>query len=189
MLFISLIAFSNPDSHYRVFAYATIYYVMYLLGIFSQNKNVFDNLSYALFGFLLVLGGIVAVCSYIYHQEQKFASTSQGFLCRARRLSLIYSFLVFSAIGFPVSSMFTNNFLILSELLSVNIHLGAVLAVSWIIVSISLIMEMLRLKTDSKECQFGKSEDLPKLHFIFMLVVVFMLLMSFIHPWWFVIWA
>lgn len=187
MLFISLIGFSNSDSQYRIFAYSTIYYIMYLLGIFSQNKSIFANLNYALFGFLLVLGGLEVVTAYIRRQEQLYSSTSQGFLCRAHRLSLIYSFLVFSAVGFPVSSMFTNNFLILSQLLSVNIHMGAILVLSWMLVSISLIMEMLRLKTDAKECLFGKSEDLPKGYFIFMLFIVFMLLMSFIHPLWFVI--
>lgn len=187
MLFISLIGLVNPDSQYRIFAYSTVYYIMYLLGIFSQNKNIFANLDYALFGFLLVLGGLEVVSSYIYRQEQIYGSTSQGFLCRARRLSLVYSFLVFSAVGFPVSSMFTNNFLIFSQLLSVNIHMGSVLALSWIFVSIAIIAEMLRLKTDSKECLFGKSDDLPKGYFIFMLFIVFMLMMSFIHPLWFVI--
>ena len=187
MLFISLIGFSNSDSQYRIFAYSTIYYIMYLLGIFSQNKGIYANLNYALFGFLLVLGGLEVVSSYIRRQEQLFSSTSQGFLCRAHRLSLVYSFLVFSAVGFPVSSMFTNNFLILSQLLSVNIHMGSVLVLSWMLVSVSLIIEMLRLKTDAKECLFGKSEDLPKSYFIFMLFIIFMLLMSFIHPLWFVI--
>ncbi|MBR4106366.1 MAG: hypothetical protein IKK52_03590 [Alphaproteobacteria bacterium] len=187
MLFISLIGFSNSDSQYRIFAYSTIYYIMYLLGIFSQNKGIYANLNYALFGFLLVLGGLEVVSSYIRRQEQLFSSTSQGFLCRAHRLSLVYSFLVFSAVGFPVSSMFTNNFLILSQFLSVNIHMGSVLVLSWMLVSVSLIIEMLRLKTDAKECLFGKSEDLPKSYFIFMLFIIFMLLMSFIHPLWFVI--
>ncbi len=187
MLFISLIGFANPDSQYRVFSYSTIYYIMYLLGIFSQNKNIFANLNYALFGFLLVMGGLEVVTAYIRRQELLHGSSSQGFLCRARHLSLIYSFLIFSAVGFPISSMFTNNFLILSQLLSVNIHMGAVLALSWLLVSISLITEMLRLKTDSKECFLGKSDDLPKDCFIFMLVIIFMLLMSFIHPLWFVV--
>lgn len=187
VLFISLIGFSNPDSKYRIFTYSTVYYNLYLLGIFSQNKAVFENLSYALFGFLLVLGGLAAVSAYIHRQEEIFGSTSQGFLCRSRRLSLVYSFLVFSAVGFPVSSMFTNNFLILSHLLSYNIHLGSILAFSWGMASMALIVEMLRLKTESKECLFGKNEDLPTGHFVFMLLIIFMLMMSFLRPLWFVV--
>jgi len=187
MLFISLIGFSNPDSQYRIFSYSTIYYIMYLLGIFSQNKNIYNNLNYALFGFLLVLGGLEVITAYIRRSEQLHGSTSQGFLCRARRLSLVYSFLIFSAVGFPISSMFTSNFLILSQLLSANIHMGAVLTFSWILASVALIFEMLRLKTETKECLLGKSDDLPQDCFVFMLFIALMLLMSFIHPLWFVI--
>ena len=187
MLFISLISFSNPDSQYRVFAIATIYEILYLLGIFSQDKAVFANLGYAMFGFLLVMGGLADVSFYVYQKEMRYQSTSQGFLCRAKRLSPIYSFLVFSAVGFPVSAMFTNNFLILSHLLRSNIHIGAVMALAWIIAALALINEMLRLKDDNKDCAFGKNEDLPRSCLVFMAAVIFMLLMSFIRPLWFVI--
>ena len=83
--------------------------------------------------------------------------------------------------------MFTNNFLILSQLLSVNIQLGTLLMLACIIAAAALVREMFRLKTDTKECILGKNEDLPMGLFIFMLFVVFMLLMSFIRPLWFVI--
>lgn len=186
MLFISLIGFSNPDSQYRLFAFITIYYIMYLLGIFSQNVQIRTNLGFAVFGFLLIVGSLEIIISYIYTQETANTSTSQGFLCRAKRLSNIYSFLTFAAIGFPISAMFTNNFLILSHLISTNIHLGTLLALSLIISALTLISELLRLKTDSKECTLGKSEDLPIIYFAFMLLIVFLLLMSFVQPLWFI---
>ncbi len=187
MLFISLIGFSNPDSQYRIFAFITIYYIMYLLGIFSQDKEIFANLGYAIFGFLLIIGSLSVLTAYIYEQGRLNSSISQGFLCRAKRLSLVYSFLIFAAIGFPITAVFTNNFLILSHLMSANIHMGAVMGLALLISALTLISELLKLKTENKECTIGKAEDLPIGQFIFMLVIIFMLLMSFIQPLWFVI--
>ncbi len=187
MLFISLIGFIHKDAQYKIFSFITVYYIMYLLGIFSHDKLILSNISYALFSFLIVFGALEVMSAYIYQQEQGSNSISGGFLCRAKRLSLIYSFLTFAAVGFPVSSMFTNNFLILSQLLRSNVHMGTTLMVACIIASASLISEMFRLKTDTKECKLGKAEDLSLGKFIFMIFIVFMLLMSFVHPLWFVI--
>lgn len=187
MLFISLIGFINKDAQYKIFSFVTVYYILYLLGIFSRDKLVMLNIGYALFGFLMVFGALEVVSGYIYRQEQLYGSTSSGFLCRAKRLSLLYSFLTFAAAGFPVSAMFTNNFLILSQLLTTNIQMGAILIMSCIIAAAALIEEMFRLKTDTKECTLGKSEDLSVGLFVFMMFIVFMLLMSFIRPLWFVI--
>ena len=187
MLFISLIGFINKDAQYKIFSFVTVYYIMYLLGIFSRDKLVMLNIGYALFGFLVVFGALEVLSGYIYRQEQLSGSTSSGFLCRSKRLSLLYSFLTFAAAGFPVSAMFTNNFLILSQLLATNIQMGAILMMSCIIAAAALIEEMFRLKTDTKECLLGKSEDLSVGLFVFMMFIVFMLLMSFMRPLWFVI--
>ncbi len=187
MLFISLIGFIHKDTQYKIFSFVTVYYVMYLLGIFSGENLILQDIGYALFGFLIVFASLEVVSAYIYRQERLHDSSSSGFLCRAKRLSLIYSFLTFASAGFPISAMFTNNFLILSQLLSKNIQLGTILMLAGIIAAAALIREMFRLKTDSKECILGKAEDLPVAQFLYMLFMVFLLLMSFIRPLWFVI--
>ena len=187
MLFISLIGFINRDAQYKIFAFVTVYYILYLIGLFSQDKLILQNIGYALFGFLIVFGSLEIVSSYIYRQEQLYATNAAGFLCRAKRLSLLYSFFTFAAACFPLSAMFTNNFLILSRLLSNNIQIGVVLMISCILSAATLIKEMFRLKTDTKECIIGKDNDIPLGQFIFMLFIVFMLVMSFIRPLWFVI--
>ena len=187
MLFISMIGFINKDFQYKIFAFITVYYIMYLLGLFTQNELVLNNISYALFGFLMVFGAIEVLSAYVYKLEQEYDTSSAGFLCRAKRLSVSYSFLIIAAVGFPVSAMFTNNFLIISELLTENIHMGSILMLSSIISSATLVSEMFRLKSDNKSCQLGKNHDLSMGQFIFMMFVVFILLMSFIRPLWFVI--
>ncbi len=187
MLFISLIGFINKDFQYKIFAFVTVYYIMYLLGLFTQNELILNNISYAFFGFLLIFCALEVLSAYVYNLEQEYETSSSGFLCRAKRFSVVYSFLIISAVGFPVSAMFTNNFLIISELLTQNIHMGAVLILSSVIASATLISEMFRLKNVDKGCQLGKNHDLPLGQFIFMLFIVFVLLMSFIRPLWFVI--
>ncbi len=187
MLFIALIAFIHKEAQYKIFAFVTVYYIMYLLGIFSQNELIMLNIGYALFSFLMVFGALEVLSGYIYYQEQLNGADAKGFLCRAKRLSLSYSFLTCAAAGFPVSAMFINNFLILSELFTTNIQMGVILMLSCTIVAAALISEMFRLKTDTKECQLGKNNDISLRLFIFMMFIVFLLLMSFIRPLWFVI--
>ena len=187
MLFISLIGFIHKDAQYKIFSFVTVYYIMYLLGLFSRDKIITMNIGYALFGFLIIFGALATLTAYIYWQEQRHNSNAAGFLCRAKRLSLLYSFLTFAAIGFPVSAMFTNNFLILSQLLSAHFQMGVIMVISCIIASASLISEMFKLKEDNKECLLGKEEDLSIGQFVFMLFIAFMLLMSFIRPLWFVV--
>ena len=187
MLFISMIGFINKDFQYKIFAFVTVYYIMYLLGLFTRNELILNNIGYALFSFSIIFGALEVLSAYVYNLEQEYETSSSGFLCRAKRFSLVYSFLIISAVGFPVSAMFTNNFLIISELLAQNIQMGSVLVLSSVIASATLISEMFRLKNDNKSCQLGKIHDLSLGQYIFVLFIVFMLLMSFIRPLWFVI--
>ena len=187
ILFISLISLINRDSQYKIFAFLNVYYILYLLGIFIREQLILQNVGYALFGLLIIYGGLEIVSSYIYSQEKLHESYSSGFLCRAKRLSFVYSFLTFAAIGFPISSMFTNNFLILSKISATNIQIGTFLLFSCLIISAALIKEMFRLKTDDKDTSLGKEDDLPLGQFIFMVFIIFILLMSFVRPLWFVL--
>ncbi len=186
MLFIALIGFTNRDYQYKIFAYVTVYYVLYLLGILLNDKLVMTGIGYSIFSFLIIMASLEVVSSHIYHKEQEADSTSTGFLCRARRLSFIYSFLTFAAVGLPVSAVFINNFLILSQLLNFNVKMGVLLILALAFVGVSLIQELLRLRQDNKECRLGKNDDISKGFFIFMSFVIFILLMSFIKPLWFV---
>ena len=187
MLFISLIGFINRDVQYKIFAYTTVYYIMYLLGIFTADKAVFLNVGFSMFAFLIIVASLEVLSSYIYHKEQENSASSQGFLCHARRLSYTYSFLVLAAIGLPLSSMFVNNFLIISKLLSSNIKMGVFVIISLALAGVALLQEVFRLKVDADECSLSKDDDVSKGTFALMLFIIFILLMSFVKPLWFVI--
>lgn len=186
MLFIALIGFTNRDYQYKIFAYVTVYYILYLLGVFVNDELIMTSIGYSLFCFLIIMASLEVVSGYIYHKEQEAQCVSNGFLCRVKRLSFIYSFITVAAVGLPVSAVFVNNFLILSRLLGFNVKMGVLLVLSLAFVGVTLIQELLRLKQDSKECRLGKNDDISKPFFAFMLFVIFILLMSFVKPLWFV---
>lgn len=187
MLFIALIGFINRDTQYKIFAFVTVYYIMYLLGVFSFEELILLNIGYALFGFILIFAALEVLSGYIYHKEEELSAGRTGFLCRVGRLSFVYSYLTIAAIGMPLSAVFLNNFLILSRLLRSNIKMGMLLIVSLVLVGASLLQELLRLKTDNPSCPVTRQDDISKTMFIFMLFIIFILLMSFIKPLWFVI--
>ena len=187
MFFIALIGFINKDTQYKVFAYITVYYIMYLLGILTNDDVVLRNIGYSLFSFIITISSLEVLSSYIRHKEQEIDSLSNGFLCRVRRLSFAYSFMTMAAVGLPVSAVFVNNFLIISKLISQNLELGLIIVFALIIAGITLLQELSRLKTDDSRCQLGRNDDISFSVFCFMLFIMFMLLMSFIKPLWFVI--
>ncbi len=186
MLFIALIGFTNRDYQYKIFAYVTVYYILYLLGVFVNDELIMTSIGYSLFCFLIIMASLEVVSGYIYHKEQEAQCVSNGFLCRVKRLSFIYSFITVAAVGLPVSAVFVNNFLILSRLLSFNVKMGFLLVLSLAFVGVTLLQELLRLRRDDKECRLGKNDDVSKPFFAFMLFVIFVLLMSFVKPLWFV---
>ena len=140
-----------------------------------------------MFAFLIIIASLEVLSSYIFHKEQENAASSQGFLCHARRLSYCYSILVLAAVGLPLSSMFVNNFLIVSKLLSSNLKMGILIIFSLALVGVALLQEVFRLKLDNKECSLSKDDDISKGMFALMLFIIFILLMSFVKPLWFVI--
>lgn len=190
MLFIALIGFINKDRQYKLFAYITIYYIMYLLGILTRNDVILLNIGFSFFSYLIIVSGIEVISNYLAKQQECLGVGDDGLLCAYPRLSVIYSFMTLAGIGLPLSSLFLNNFLILSNLLSGNIKMGMIVVVSLILVSAALLQELFRLRNREKCCvDAGGVLDLPKPAFVFMLFVCFVLLMSFIKPLWFVVGA
>lgn len=187
MLFIALIGFINKDSQYKIFSFITVYYIMYLMGIFTFDELVLLNIGFSLFGFILIFAALEVLSGHIFHKEKIYESSSAGFLCRVPRLSFSYSYLTLAAVGMPLSAVFLNNFLILSKLLASNVKLGMLLIFSLVLVGATLLQELYRLKTERAVCPMSRNDDISRALFIFMLFTIFVLLMSFVKPLWFVI--
>ena len=188
MLFISLIGFINKDRQYKLFAYITVYYIMYLLGILSRNDVILLNIGFSFFSYLIIVSGIEVISDYLHKQQEYLGAGDDGLLCAYPRLSVIYSFMVLAGIGLPLSSIFLNNFLILSNLLGESIKMGMIVVMSLILVAAALLQELFRLRNQEKcSIEAAQALDLPKPAFMFMIFVCFVLLMSFIKPLWFVV--
>ncbi len=187
MLFIALIGFINKEYQYKIFAYTTVYYIMYMTGIFMRDELILLNIGYSLFGFILIVASLEVLSGYISEKESEYNILGYGFLCRVPKLSFVYSFFILAALGMPLSAVFVNNFLILSKLLSSNIKLGMVLMGALALVGAALLQEMYKYKIDNSECPVRRKDDISVSCFVFMLAIVFISIMSFIKPLWFVI--
>ena len=188
MLFIALIAFINKDFQYKMFAYLTVYYIMYLLGVLSRTELILFNIGFSFFSFLIIVATLEVVSQYIHFQQENLDIGCEGLLCATPRLSFIYSFFILAAVGLPLSSLFMNNFLLLADLLAFNLRMGLVVVFSLILLAGTLLGTLYRLKDRSKFCADQTcAQDISTPVFAFGLFVVFVLLMSFIRPLWFVV--
>ncbi len=190
MLFIALIGLINKDRQYKIFSYITVYYIMYMLGILTRNEVILLNIAFSFFSYLIIVASMEVFSHYIAKEQNQQGVLDDGLLCAYPKLSIIYSFMTLSAVGLPLSSLFLNNFLILSDLLAVNIKMGIIMLLSLVIVSSALLKELFRLR-DAEKCALTASgqNDISRGIFSFMLFICFVLLMSFIKPLWFVIGA
>ncbi len=190
MLFIALIGLINKDRQYKIFSYITVYYIMYLLGILTRNEVILLNIAFSFFSYLIIVASLEVFSHYISREQSQQGIMDDGILCACPKISIIYAFMTLAAVGLPLSSLFLNNFLILSDLLAVNIKMGIIMLLSLVIVSSSLLRELFRLR-DIEKCgvEMHQVEDINKGIFIFMLFICFILLMSFVKPLWFVLGA
>ena len=149
MLFIALIGLINKDIQYKIFSYATVYYILFLLGALLPIDKILLNIGFSLFAFIIIIAALEVLTTYIDGEQDDKSVSAHGILCRVPRLSLLYSFLVLAAVGMPLSSMFLNNFVILSHLFSYNIRSGILIMLSIVLVAGTLLQELYVFKDNS----------------------------------------
>lgn len=190
MFFIALIGFINKDRQYKMFSYITVYYIMYLLGVFTRADLIMFNIGFSIFSYLIIVSVLEVISQHVYRQEEDYDINAEGILCKAPRLSLVYTFIVFVAIGLPLSSLFLNNFLIISTLLINNVKIGMAIVLSLVLASATLLQDLYLLKNKDAACALEErpyTPDISVFEYRFLLFVCFVLLMSFIQPLWFVV--
>ena len=168
MLFISMIGLVHKDSRYKIFSYMTVYYIIFLLGAMLPTGKILLNIGYSLFAFLIIVAALEVLSAYIKDEQQKNHLIMSGLLCRTPRLAFLYTFFVLAAVGFPLSALFVNNFVILSYLFSYNFNMGVLIVLSMVISAASLLKELYTLK-DNQYIQPGSTciEDISiKAHLV-----------------------
>ncbi len=186
MLFIALIAIINKDIQYKIFSFMTVYYIFYLLGAFLPTDQILLNVGFAIFAFLLIFAALEVMLSYMGSGRHPEIS-AEGCLQLMPRLSAVFTFMVLAGIGMPLSSMFVNNFVIMSGLLNYNPVTAFVALGALVLVSAALLSDLYqRKKEDVMLREEDQIADISAGEAVFMWGVAVVLVLSFVNPLWFV---
>lgn len=188
MLVIALTGLSHKDFRYKLFAYAAIYYLLYLIGVFLPTGSLKMNIGYSLFSTIIIITVLSFLISYIEEEKKKQGLYSNnGILCYMPRTSICLSLFILAGIGLPITPLFWNNFIIISEILNYNLTLGVFVMASVFIVAITLLEELYRMKDKREAVQMcSMVTDLPKTALVISMSCLVVLFLSFIKPLWFV---
>lgn len=189
MLFMSIISLNHKDFRYKLYIYITIYYLFYLIGIFLPTSILKINIGYSLFSFLIIITNLSFLISHIETQKKKLnLYAGAGILCYMPKTSKCVSLLVLAGIGLPITPLFWNNFIILTEIFNYNLILGTLVVFSLFVIAVSLLEELYRMKDKnyaSSVCVLGV--DLSNSQFFIYLCCIIILFFSFFKPLWFIL--
>jgi len=188
MLFISLISLINKDMKYKLFAYTTVYYLLYLIGIFMPTNVLRQNIGYSLFSYIVIITILSFLISHVDNQKKKMDMySSAGILCYFPRTSKCLSLFILASIGLPITPLFWNNFIIISEIFNYNLILGVFVMLPIVIVGVSLLEELYKQKDKAYATSSSiTGSDLSNTNFIICITCLIGLLFSFFKPLWFV---
>lgn len=187
MLFISLISLSHKDLRYKLFAYTSVCCLLYLAGVFLPTGALKLNIGYALFSYIIIVAVLSFLISHVEAQKKRMNIYGGGILCYMPRASRCISLFVLAGIGLPITPLFWNNFIIISEMFNYNLALGISVMLSVFIIGLALLEELYRLKDKSyaaQSCALGA--DLPNVPFALYIGCLVVLFFSFFKPLWFV---
>lgn len=187
MLLIAVVNLSHKELRYKLFAYITVYDLLYLIGVFLPTGGLKMNIGYALFSYMIIITILALLMSHIEREKKKMELYSiSGILCYMPRMSICLSLFVLAAIGLPITPLFLNNFIIISKIFNYSLILGILAVLSLSLIGISLLEELYKMK--DKSCVVNiKGTDLSKTDFAICLGCLVILFFSFIKPWWFVL--
>ena len=186
MLFIAFSSFGNTSIKDKLFAYTLVYYLLYLIGVFLPTDVLINNIAYSLFAFILVVSALTMLVTHIERESEHHLTATNGLLCIMPKTSFAYSAMILVAIGLPVSALFWNNFIIISEIFNVSLYIGTAVIITLILASITLLQSIYYLKDNS--CPYNlpdKINDISTTEFIICIVIMMILFLSLFKPLWF----
>jgi len=189
MIFIALRGYRSFSLRDKLFSYIVIYDLLYLLGVFLPTDILQMNIVNSLFAFLLAVSMQIVLVMHIERESAKSGNTAGGVLCLQPRTTFMYVVFVLAGIGLPVSALFWNNFIIISEIFNVSLYLGTGSILALILIAVVLLQNLYTMR--DKTClrfslEGEKIEDIGKGIFIAGLLIMAALFLSFLKPLWFV---
>lgn len=191
MLFIALIGIAHKEFLYKLFAYMTVFYLLFLLAeILLSSVLLADslqmNIAYSLFIFLLVTSSLIAIDLRLEKECLEKNCEYGGILAYMPRRSKVFAFFVLVALGLPISSMFWNNFIIISALFNFNFFIGIMVMFAISLISVSILYELYMMRDLKKRLINNDIEDISQGMFAFFMVIIVIIFLSFFNPLWFV---
>ncbi len=188
MFFASIGGYLSSVKEQKLHHYIFVYTLLYLFAVFLPTDVIRLNIAYCVFSFLLMSSCLIVLQAHIHRESEKNNLEIKGVLCYMPRTSLCYSLFTLAAIGLPVSALFWNNFMIVSEIFNYHLYAGTAVVLTMALVSSCLLANLYDLK--SQDCSLSpplKIKDIDVLSFIVCLCIMLVLLLSFVHPLWFVV--
>ena len=187
MFFLALIGLASHEFLYKLFSYTTVYYLFFLLAVVLPTDALKMNIAYSLFIFLIVVSSLVVLDLQFEEKCQQKICGYRGILAYMPRFSLVISFFVLTAVGLPISSLFWNNFVLVSEIFYESFKIGLCVMMALTLVALGLLQELYVMR-DLKKHEIGAEniEDLSSRQLVFTIGVVAILFLSFFNPLWFI---
>lgn len=187
MLFISFIGLSYKNFLQKLFSYTTVYYLIFVLSAILLSETYYLNITYALFIFLIVSASLSVLDLRAERYAESFVGEYRGVLAYMPHLSTLLTFFVLVAIGLPVSSLFWNNFVIISALFKENFSIGLGAMTAICVICLALLYELFIMLDTKKKNDFHPDvTDISSINLLFFLSIIALLFLSFFNPLWFV---
>ena len=187
MLFVALIGISYKDFLPKLFSYSAVYYLLFLLCIVLLEAKYEKNIAYSLFIFLIVNASLTVLDLWSENACAEGHCDYRGILAYMPRLSKIFAFFVLVAVGLPISSMFWNNFVLISALFKINFAAGIGVMTAITLICMGLIYELFMMRSLKRIDAEITVEDISDRRSAFFMAIVLLLFLSFFDPLWFVL--
>ena len=145
------------------------------------------NIAYSLFIFLIVTSSLAVLDLQFEEKCRQQTCGYRGILAYMPRFSFVMSFFVLTAVGLPISSLFWNNFVLISEIFRESFGIGLWVMAALLLVALGLLHELYVMRDlKQHETKAENIEDLSSRQQIFLAGVVAILFLSFFNPLWFI---
>lgn len=187
MLFAALVGISHKDFLPKLFSYSAVYYLLFLMAIVLLDTKYAQTITYSLFIFLIVNATLTVLELWSENICDENHCDHRGILAYLPHLSKVFAFFVLVAVGLPISSMFWNNFMLVSALFKENFMAGVGVMIAITLIGMGMIFELFMMRSLPKNMNNEiRSEDISDRQTAFFMAIVILLFLSFFDPLWFV---
>ena len=186
MMFIALIGLSHKNFLQKLFSYSTVFYLLFLLSKLLLADKYQMNMAYSLFIFLIVNASLAVLDLFAENAREDAGCDYRGVLVYMPRLSKFFAFFVLMAVGLPMSSMFWNNFVLISAIFRESFITGLWIMAAISLIGLALLYELYVMRDlQNKSVRDYEVRDISDHELTFFSGVTFVLFLSFFNPLWF----